>query len=104
MNNISYFLKENKVTQGNIFYPVSKNFVDEKGRPVEWEFRRLSPEDTAQMQIKQIVSSVIFPDLYNLELQDSYGVDKPEKLLLALIEDSEYENLSAFVALINRRR
>ena len=42
--------------------------------------------------------SVAEPDLYDRELQDSYGVATPEDLLLAMVDDpGEYNDLAAFV-------
>ena len=36
---------------------------------------------------KMIVASVVMPDLYDAELQDSYGVKTPEDLLFAMVDD-----------------
>lgn len=47
---------------------------------------------------KMIVSSVASPDLYDAQLQDSYGVKTPEDLLLAMVDDpGEYNDLAAYV-------
>ena len=47
---------------------------------------------------KMISASVVMPDLYDAELQDSYGVKTPEDLLLAMVDDpGEYNDLAAFV-------
>ena len=47
---------------------------------------------------KMIVASVVMPDLYDKELQDSYGVMTPEDLVLAMVDDpGEYNDLAAFV-------
>ena len=47
---------------------------------------------------KMIVASVVFPDLYDAELQDSYGVKKPEDLLMAMVDDpGEYNELATYV-------
>ena len=34
---------------------------------------------------KMIVASIVTPDMYNAELQDSYGVKTPEDLLMAMV-------------------
>ena len=40
----------------------------------------------------------MLPDLYDKELQDSYGAATPEDLLLAMVDDpGEYNELAAFV-------
>ena len=45
-----------------------------------------------------IVASVVVPDLYDKELQDSYGVMTPEDLLLAMVDNpGEYNDLASFV-------
>lgn len=45
-----------------------------------------------------IAASVVAPDLYDKELQDSYGAMTPEELLLAMVDDpGEYNDLAAFV-------
>ncbi len=47
---------------------------------------------------KMIVASIVTPDMYNAELQDSYGVKTPEDLLMAMVDDpGEYNDLAAFV-------
>lgn len=35
-----------------------------------------------------IVKSTVFPDLYDKELQDSYGVMTPEDLVYAMVDDA----------------
>ena len=53
---------------------------------------------TAEYIAKVIAASVVKPDLYNAELQDSYGVKNPVELLYALVDDpGEYGRLAAFV-------
>lgn len=45
-----------------------------------------------------IAESIVEPDLYNKELQDSYGVKTPGELLYAMIDNpGEYQDLSAWV-------
>ena len=47
---------------------------------------------------KLVAASIVVPDLYNKELQDSYGVMSPEDLLLALVDDpGEYNALEEWV-------
>ena len=49
-----------------------------------------------------ICASVVSPDLYDTELQDSYGVKTPEELLLAMVDDpGEYNELAMFVQRFN---
>lgn len=45
-----------------------------------------------------IAASIVYPDLYDKELQDSYGARTPEELLLAMVDDpGEYSELASYV-------
>lgn len=124
MGNLSLFLKKNKKTKANTFYPATKSLCDENGEPLKWEIKPLTTKEsediradcTAEVQVpgkpgvyrakfdsklyvaKFISSCVVFPDLYNKELQDSYGVKTPEDLIRAMIDNpTEYNNFAEFV-------
>ena len=129
MSNMKHFLKANKKTKPNAFYAASDNFLDENGKPLQWEFKPLSAQDNERikdecttiietrdrgvkahpkvdikaMQAKQVVASLVSPDLHNAELQDSYGVKDPEDLLFAMLDEAgDYQNLVMFVLKYNR--
>ena len=101
-----------------------KSLCDENGKPLEWEFRHISSKEnetirescTIEVPVtgkpnmfrpkmksslyiqKMIIASVVMPDLYDAELQDSYGVKTPEDLLFAMVDDpGEYNELAAYV-------
>lgn len=58
---------------------------------------RLKMQSSMYVQ-KLIAASVVVPDLYDAELQNSYGVKLPEDLLLALVDDpGEYNELAMYV-------
>lgn len=124
MSKFAKFMKANKTVKENQLHVVTKSLCDEKGNPLEWEFRHISTKDnenirescTVEVPVagkpnmfrpklktslyiqKMIAASVVFPDLYDAELQDSYGVKTPEELLLAMVDDpGEYNDLAAFV-------
>ena len=124
MGNLTLFLKKNKKVRKNGFYPATKTICDENDKPLEWEIKALSTTESENIReecttevpvpgkpgvyrpkvdskayiAKLIASSVVFPDLYNKELQDSYGVTKPEELLKQMIDDpTEYNDFAAFV-------
>lgn len=124
MGNLSLFLKKNKKVRTNTFYAATKSLCDEHGEPLQWEIKALTTKEsedirtecTTEVQIpgqrgayrpkvdsklyisKLIASCVVFPDLYNKELQDSYGVKTPEDLLKELVDDPvEYNALAEFV-------
>lgn len=117
----------NRVTQAvkeNGFYPATKSLCDEKGNPLDWEFKHISSKENEELREgctidipvtgkpnmyrpklksslyiqRMIAASVVVPDLYDAELQDSYGVKTPEDLLMAMVDDpGEYNDLAAFV-------
>lgn len=117
-------MKKNKKIRKNTYYPATKTLLDEKGSPLMWEIKPLTTEETEKTRIectkeipvpgkrnmfrdkvvtnlyldKLMVAAIVFPDLYNAELQDSYGVKTPEALLKAMIDDpSEYSDLLGYI-------
>ena len=124
MSNFSKFMKANKKVRENEKHAVTKSLCDEKGQPLLWEFKHITSKEnealrescTVELQVtgkpgmyrpklktaeyirKMIIASIVFPDLFDAELQDSYGVKTPEDLLLAMVDDpGEYGDLSAYV-------
>lgn len=124
MSKFSKFMKSNKIKKENGTYAPTKSLCDENGNPLQWEFRHISSREnetfrddcTIEVPVtgkpnmfrprvqsgkyiqKMIAASVVMPDLYDKELQDSYGVTTPEELLLAMVDDpGEYSELAAFV-------
>lgn len=124
MSDFTRFMKKNKVVKKNEMYAATASLLDENGKPLEWEFRHLTTEEneairdscTKEIQItgkpnlfrsktdaglyvkRMIAASVVNPDLYNAELQDSYGVKTPEELLTAMVDNpGEYSELTSYV-------
>lgn len=124
MSEFSRFMKANKKVKENEKYAATNSICDEKGNPVLWEFRHITSKEDAEIRDnctldvpvkgkpnvyraklnvnqyiqKMIAASVVVPDLYNAELQDSYGVKTPEDLLMAMVDDpGEYTDLTTFV-------
>jgi hypothetical protein len=124
MSDLSLFLKKNKKVRSNAFYAATKSLVDAKGEPIKWEIKPLTtaedeaireqcthdvpvPGKKGQFRTKidvnaymnkQMCAAIVFPDLDNAELQDSYEVKTPEELLKALVDDpSEYSDLRNFI-------
>jgi len=124
MSKFAKFMKANKVVKENTMHMVTRSLCDEKGNPLEWEFRHITSKEneeiregcTIELPItgkpnmyrpklksslyiqRMIAASVVVPDLYDAELQDSYGVKTPEDLLMAMVDDpGEYNDLAAFV-------
>ena len=128
MSNFSRFMKSNKVVRENTTYPATKSLVDEEGNALLWTIKPLttaenenirescmidvpvtgkpnmySPKlNTAKYIAKMVAASIVEPDLYNRELQDSYGVNTPDDLLKEMIDDpGEFNDLVAFVQNFN---
>lgn len=123
MSKFSRFMRENKAEKVNGKYAPTRSLCDENGKPLEWEFRHITSKEnealrdecTIEVPVtgkpnmfrprvqsgkyvqKMIAASVVYPDLRDAELQDSYGVKTPEDLLLAMVDDpGEYNELTAF--------
>lgn len=128
MSDLSRFLKKNKKLKENVQYAVTKSLTDEKGQPLLWEIRpltsketnRLTDECTFQEQVpgkpnvfrnkinstkllqKMMVASVVFPNLNDKDLQDSYGVMTPEELITEMVDDpGEYNSFGKYLNELN---
>lgn len=124
MSKFSQFMKANKIAKENGKYAPTKSLADNEGKALEWEFKHISSKEneelrescTYEVQVKgkpnlfrpklnsskylsmMITSSVVYPDLYNADLQDSYGVKTPEDLLFAMVDDpGEYNSLGEWI-------
>lgn len=119
MGNLSCFLAGNAEKRENRKLVVSERFRD-KNKPVEWELRSISAAEdeairktcTKQTQVpgkkgqftqtfdanaylaKLAAAAVVFPDLNNAELQDSYGVMGAEQLIKAMLYKDEFDILA----------
>lgn len=124
MSDLALFLKKNKKVRPNAQYAATKSLLDASGAPVKWEIRPLTtaedeeireactydapvPGKKGQYRTKvdisaymnrQMCAAIVWPDLNNAELQDSYEVKTPEDLLKALVDDpGEYADLRSFI-------
>lgn len=124
MGNLELFMKKNKKIRKNTFYPATKTLTDKDGSPLLWEIKPLTTEETENIRLectreipvpgkrnmyrdkidsnlyldKLMVAAIVFPDLYNADLQDSYGVKTPEELLKKMVDDpSEYADLMSYI-------
>ena len=103
---------------------VSNRFKDENGKPIEWEIRALTNEENDELQRRAMVNvpvmgqrgaftreldnvkysamllaaSVVYPDLNDAELQDSYGVKTPEALINKMLYMREATVLAQEIA------
>ncbi len=124
MSKFSKFMKANKVAKENEKYAPTVTLCDENGKPLEWEFKRITSKEnevlrdsctvevqitgkpnvfrpklnTSQYLAKLIIASTVFPDLYDAELQDSYGVKTPEELLYAMVDNAgEFQDFTLWM-------
>ena len=124
MSNLEMFMKKNKKIRANSFYPATTSITDIKGEPLLWEIRPITTEESERIRglctheipvpgkkgltrekvdvneylDKLTVAAIVFPDLMNAELQDSYGVKTPEELLKQMIDNpAEYADLQQFI-------
>ena len=114
--NLSGFFAQNKIKTDNIFYPASKSFLDENGDALQWELRAITTDEDSKLrdscqtvevskkrqtvsfnsalyQQKMVAKSIIFPDLLNADLQDSYGVKNEIELLGKMLLPGEFADL-----------
>lgn len=128
MSKFSRFMKQNKVVKGNTTFPATKSLADENGKPLEWVLKPLSTRENENIRdecmievpvkgkpnvyrpklntslyiAKMLCACIVEPNMYDKELQDSYGVMKPEDLLKEMIDDpGEYQALASFVQEFN---
>lgn len=124
MSNFARFMKTNKIQKQNVMHPVTKSLVDENGTPLMWEIKPLTTKeneairdactidvpvkgkpnvyrpkvDMGKYQTKLMCAAVVFPDLNNAELQNSYGVMSAEELIKEMVDDpAEYTDLLIFI-------
>ncbi len=117
-------MKANKVVKNNEKFAPTATLQDENGNPLKWEFRQITSREnetlrdactvevqikgkpnlyrpkmnTAEYLAKMIVASTVYPNLYDKELQDSYGVMTPEELLYAMVDNAgEYQELTVWM-------
>lgn len=127
MSNLTAFLAQNKVKKENVKFVASTSFVDENGKPIEWEIKAITSQendDIKQQCTKRVkvagkagaftmeidpmlyvgklaAACTVFPDLKNAELQNSYGVMGDDALLKAMLNAGEYTNYTNKVSEVN---
>lgn len=124
MSNFSRFMKQNQVVKENTTYTATKSLVDDEGKPLEWEIKPVTTRENdaiidectyevpitgkpnmyrmkmnqTKYRAKLICASVVYPDLNNAELQDSYGVMDSAELIKEMISDvGEYNKFFDFI-------
>ncbi len=124
---LSAFLKPNVEQIKNTKFVPSSRFKGEDGKPVEWEICCISADeyagirssclhqvpvpgkknrftqefDSRAFQTRVAARCTVFPDLTSAELQDSWGVTRPEDLVGAMLIGGEFEDYVAEVLRVN---
>lgn len=118
--NLSCFLAQNAVQAEETKHVVSKRFLDDKKKPVEWLLKPVTSEqdellrkactkslpapngrkgmylpqlDSQQYMSRLAAACVRYPDLNDVALQDSYQVMGAEQLVKAMLLPGEYAAL-----------
>ncbi|MGN6710725.1 phage tail assembly chaperone [Anaerocolumna jejuensis] len=127
MSDLSMFFAENAVKEENVKYAASKRFLTKDKKAVEWELCCISSkedEDIRRSCTKKVpvpgrkgqynsetdgnlylgklaARCVVFPNLNDVALQNSYGVMGADNLLKAMLKSGEYSDLIIKVQEIN---
>ena len=126
MSDFAVFMAGNANVTESVLYVASKRFGT-KDKPVEWELKPIDSDldealrkdctkrvpipgkrgqynqetDTDKYIARMCVACIVYPDLNNAELQDSYGVKGADALLRKMLLPGEYTELKAKVMEIN---
>lgn len=126
-NTLSAFFAQNAKKADNRKFVASSRFIGDNGNPLEWELAAITAGenqrlrkncmksvpvngkrgqytqefDTATYQAKLAVKCVVFPDLNNAELQESYGVMGAEQLISAMLMPGEFDELISTILDLN---
>lgn len=118
------FFAQNVVSEITEEVVISDRFKDEAGKSIPWKLRSMTEEEneairkSSQRKVKDkgmvtvetnsdeylaklVVSSVVFPNLKDAELQKSYTVLGAEKLLRKMLLPGEYATLLQKVQVLN---
>ena len=126
MSDFSIFMAGNAAKDETVKYVASKRFAV-KGKPVEWEIKAIDSDmdeairkectkrvpiagkrsqynqetDTDKYIGRMCVASIVYPNLNDAALQDSYGVKSGDALLKKMLKPGEYTELKAKVMEVN---
>lgn len=128
MSSVAKFLKSNKKQKENTQYAATKSLTDENDEPLLWTIRPLTTKESNEIRDecteeipikgkkgmyrqkfnankyldKTLCASVVEPNLYSEELQNSYGVMSPEELVKEMVDDpGEYTKFTQFIQEFN---
>lgn len=127
MSGLEAFFAQNVEQVEEVERVVSTRFKDENGNPIKWKFKAITSERDAELRKectkrvqvpgkkgvytsevdieryseKMAVETVVYPDLFNAKLQDSYGVKGAEALLRKMLLPGEFAELIKIVQEVN---
>lgn len=128
MSQFSQFFKENKKKREVVNYIATKSLVNENGEPLQWQIKPITARendilreectyevpvkgtpglfrekiDSSKYISKMLCACIVYPNLNDKELQDSYGVMKAEDLIREIVDNpGEYNNLISFIQDLN---
>jgi len=127
MNNLNFFLYQNVIKDDHIKFVASKRFVDENGKPLEWEIscitsdedeairkactrkvqvpgkrNQFTPETDFNAYLGKLASRcTVYPNLNDAELQNSYGVLGADSLLKTMLKPGEYSDYLSKIQEVN---
>ena len=125
MSDFKAFLQQNALETENIKFPVSNRFLDENKQPIAWEIKAVTSDEDSRLRkahTKKVTGKggivtqnfdaeeylaalaarcVVFPNLNNAELQNSYGVMSAEQLVKKMLKPGEYQTLMQKVQEVN---
>ncbi|MBS4961044.1 MAG: phage portal protein [Clostridiales bacterium] len=109
---LSAFFKGNEKQEDVVNFVVSNRFLDENGKPEVWKLKAISGKKETMIKQKctfkykntkemdwdrytllLTAESVVYPNLSDKSLQDSYGVMGVEDLLLDMLHSGELNKL-----------
>ncbi len=124
--NLKAFLAQNAIKMEYVKYPASKRFLDDDKKPIDWEIRVISSDedeviknsckkkefipgtretsvtlDQTKYATALVCECVVFPNLNDASLQDSYGVVGAEALVKKMLTPGEYTDLYMAVTQAN---
>ena len=124
MSKFARFMKQNKIKKENTTFAPTKSLLDENGEQIKFIIKPLTTKEnedireactvdipvtgkpnifrpklnTSKYLAKMLCYCIIEPNLFDKELQDSYGVMTPEDLIKEMIDDpGEYQDFVVFV-------
>lgn len=125
-DNFKAFMAENAIKYNEVEYVASERFVDENGKPIPWHFRILTEAESQKIRAKckkrvtdartrqtsiatdnekyndlMIEQCVIYPNLNDAALQESYGAVGAAELARTMLLPGEYADLSMAITEAN---